>query len=324
MSTLAKLTPLNVQEEKTKFFADQSYNPQFVYPEPVDQSNLNRYGVPHSRYLDAAHEIIDRAYHHQSETDLLALEGPTVSQEKVTEQTQRFLKLHNLENRYSIIWSSTFVSRASITENTVKFRVGAEFRTENLLGLLYHEIGTHGLRRINYEQQPWFKKKKKFGFAEHLITEEGLASLHSLLPKTQVSAHTFALRYLAVDYSQHHSFAELWQFLTPYIDNLDTRWMVAIRQKRGVSDTSQAGGFTKDIAYFQGLIEVWHWLNQHKFNIKPLYFGKLAIEDVSKARDMNPTFEPILPVFFRNYESEYAESISAIGIYNQLDKLVNV
>ena len=318
MSILKKLTPINLLEEKEKFFADEKYNPQFKYEENITDEILNKYGQPNSQTIDLAQTIINQAYYQKTETELRELRGPRVNQKEVEDRIIKFLDMHGLKERFELIWSSSFVARATITNNTIKLRSPIDFRQLGLLSMIYHEIGTHALRRINYEQQPWFQKKKEYKFKNYLQAEEGLAALHSLLPQNFQLAYQPALNYMAVKYAQEHSFAELWQFLTPYIDNLDRRWIFAFRKKRGLTNTSQPGGFTKDLLYFEGMIKVWQYLKKHNFDITNLYFGKMALEDIDKAVKMNPDYKPLLPSFYVTDPDNYKQKMISIGKNNFL------
>ncbi|MEN8252856.1 MAG: tyrosine/phenylalanine carboxypeptidase domain-containing protein [Patescibacteria group bacterium] len=316
MTFLQKITPTNLLEEKEKFLADNSYNPQFIYSEEVTNEKLYKFGKTQKKYLELAQEILNKAYFGRNEQDLLMLEGPLLTHESVNKKINSFLEMHHLEKRYEITWSSSFVSRASITTDVIKLRNNAKFRKDDLIGLLYHEIGTHAIRRINYEKQIWYRKKKKHGFINYLKTEEGLASLHSLLPKSYKSAYKSAIRYAAVDFAQNHSFSETWQFLGKYIQDQETRWMVTLRQKRGIFDTSKAGGYSKDLVYFEGLVNVFKYLEKNNFDITNLYFGKMALEDVGKAVELNPNFKPLLPSFFTLDREKYASEMRKVGKEN--------
>lgn len=318
MSFLTSLIPINLTEEKAKFFEDHTYNPQFIYEDTIDQKKLKAYGTTNDTDLEIAQHITNQAYFGKTEADLQKLEGPVVSQRDVEKTVFTFLHMHNLHKRFKIIWSSSFITRTSITADTIKLQLPADFRKEGLLGMLYHEIGTHALRRINDEQQPWHKKKKQYQFSEYLPTEEGLASLHSLLPHTNKSAFNSALRYITVNKAQQASFAETWEFLDKYVQDPERRWTITFRQKRGLSDTSKPGGYSKDLVYFAGLIAVYRWLEKNNFDITSLYFGKIALVDVEKARDMNPKFIPALPTFFSLSIEKYAQEIKKIGEYNEL------
>lgn len=321
MSLIAKLTPINLLEEKAKFVADHSYNPQFIYENKVEEKTLIQYGLPRKGYVELAQRIVDKAYFHRNEQDLLMMKGKVMTQEEVTKKIKFFLNMHGLEERFEVVWSSSFISRTAINADAIKLKLPVRFRKEDLLGMLYHEIGTHAIRRVNYEQQSWFRRKKKYGFASYLKTEEGLAILHSLIPHTYKLAYIPAIRYLATDFSQSHSFSETFKFLSKYIEDFERCWTATFRQKRGLEDTSQSGGFTKDLVYFAGLIEVWQYLKEHDFDITKLYFGKMAASDVGKSMEMNPEFEPLLPSFFTIDQDEYKKELEAIGKENMLGEI---
>lgn len=318
MSLIKNLTPINLMEEKGKFFADENYNPQFIYEKITSDKTLYKHGYPQTKYLDLAQTILEKTYYKHNEAELDKLKGIPISQRGVTQKTYDFLDIHQLKNRFKIVWSNSFVARATITADTIKLRLPADFRQQDLLSMLYHEIGTHALRRVNYEQQPWYKKKKEYGFKDYLKTEEGLAGLHSLLPLDFQYAYYPALNYVSVAYAQEHSFAELWNFHKKYIDNPERRWERTFRRKRGLKDTSQPGGFTKDLVYFEGMVEVWNYLRQNNFDLTQLYFGKMDLADVDKAVRMNPGFEPLLPSFFVVDKEKYAQKLEKIGQVNMM------
>lgn len=318
MSFLANLIPTNLNEEKEKFFADHSYNPQFQYKEPIDQKKLLEHGKPSEKYEKIAEKILKKTFFGRNEHDLFMMEGPLVSQKDVEKTVHTFLHMHNLHNRFKILWSSSFVVRTSINADTIKLRLPADFRKEGLLGMLYHEVGTHALRRINYEQQPWYKKKNRYGFSRYLKTEEGLATLHALIPHSFKSAFIPAIRYMAVAKAQKASFAETWKYIGKYVQDPERRWRVTYRQKRGLTDTSKPGGYSKDLVYFEGLVDMYHWLATHEFDLTKLYYGKIAAKDTEKAFKLNPNFHPALPSFFKLSPQKYADEIKKIGEFNNL------
>ncbi|NCN03901.1 MAG: DUF1704 domain-containing protein [Candidatus Pacebacteria bacterium] len=321
MSFIALLNPINMVAEKKKFLLDPSYNPQLSYDENIDKDELYKYGFPNDEYVTLAEKIVKISYKDKTDDELQAEKGMELSKEEVETKLKLFLKMHGLEKRYGIIWSRSFLARTAINATTIKLRLPVSFREEDLLGMLYHEIGTHAIRRINYEQQPWYKKKKKYGFSSHLQTEEGLAVLHSLLPLKNKLAHSSALRYLAVAKAQEMGFVKLYQFLNKYIKDPDRCFNATLRLKRGISDTAKGGGYTKDLVYFEGLVDVWRYLRHHDFEIDHLYFGRLAMEDTEKAREMNSEFKPLLPSFYVTNKEKYKQEMLKIGQANMLDKL---
>ena len=61
MSLVRDLTPINLLEEKQKFF-DQNckYNPYFKYNNLATLDKLYKYGQPKPKYLALAQEILDK------------------------------------------------------------------------------------------------------------------------------------------------------------------------------------------------------------------------------------------------------------------------
>ena len=123
MSLIQKITPINLLEEKEKFFADETYNPQFIYEEKVTDKTLYKHGYPQPKYLDLAQEILDKTYHQNTEAELDKLKGAVVNKSKVTQKTTDFLDVHQLKKRYKIVWSNSFVARATITTDTIKLKL---------------------------------------------------------------------------------------------------------------------------------------------------------------------------------------------------------
>jgi len=158
MISVNKLIPINLAEEKVRFFADNHYNPQFIYDQPIEKTTLTEYGFAPRNFSSLAQQILAKAYFGRNEADLKALGGSACTQQQVEDTALSFLKLHQLENRFQIKFSQSFVSRTSITTDSIKFRLPIEYRQENLIGAIYHEVGTHAIRRINYEKQAWYKK----------------------------------------------------------------------------------------------------------------------------------------------------------------------
>ncbi len=321
MITISSLTPLNVQEEKAKFLADPAYNPQFTYAEPISETELTKYGLPKPQNLEIANYILKSTFNQHTPTQITAMQGDLLTETEVKESIATFLHLHHLDTRLSVTYSASYISRTTMTADQLRIRLPMRYRRRGLQGMLYHEIGTHALRRVNYEQQPWYRKKSQYGFAEYLPTEEGLATLHSRIPHQCKAAIAQALHYLAISTAQTRSFAEVWQTIKPYTESLEQCWTITLRSKRGISNTAMPGASTKDLLYLDGMIAVWRWLQQHEFDCTPLYLGKVALEDVPKAIALNPSYVPQLPLFFTKDRAKYTDSLLEIGKVNGLLEL---
>ncbi|MFH2118701.1 MAG: tyrosine/phenylalanine carboxypeptidase domain-containing protein, partial [Candidatus Paceibacterota bacterium] len=305
------------QEEKDRFLADPTFNPQFNYSKKFSNEELVSKGLPSADYLKLAQQVLQTSLTKFTPEEFEQRRGPVLNQATVTKAIEDFIAAHHLENKISLVWSADFISRASVTdENLVKLRLPCLVREQDLMGLIYHELGTHVLRRLNYYQQPWYKKKRKFGFAPYLTTEEGLASIHSLFPQSDPIAYLAAINYLTVQQAQSSSFLEVWHFVRQFVLDEERAFAMTFKKKRGLTDTSQPGGFTKDLVYFQGLAKMTRFLINNDFPIRELYFGKLSWKDIGRVVELNPNFEPLLPTFYTQNPAEYERRVRLIGETN--------
>ena len=316
MGLIADLNPTNYQEEKTRFLADPTFNPRFTYTRKFDHEELISHGFPQEKYFHLAEKILEKTFEQYSPEDIVLKRGPLLDQEIVTRIVKKFLELHNLVEKIEILWSEDFVGRTAVAGNTIKFRYPCSIRAGDLEGLIFHEVGTHVLRTINYKQQPWYKKKKLFGFQPYLRTEEGLSVIHMIFPKSISLAYMPAINYIATYKAQHGSFLEVWQFLKQYIPKDEVAFVSAFKKKRGITDTGQSGGFTRDVVYLEGFVDTINFLINNNFPLKELYFGKLAYQDIDKALTLNPDFKPILPIFYTQDPTIYQERVREIAQIN--------
>ncbi|NCN45895.1 MAG: hypothetical protein COU63_03850 [Candidatus Pacebacteria bacterium CG10_big_fil_rev_8_21_14_0_10_36_11] len=318
MGLVADLQPTNFLAEKQRFLASPNFNPQFNYYRFFATEDLVQNGLPNTKYIDLAEKIIETTFTKFSIEELQSQRGELLNEEIVSREIRNFLKLHGLERKFEIIWSAEFVSRAAINANEIKLRLPCSIYKEDLDSLLYHEIGTHALRRINYEQQPWFKKKKNYGFAPYLKTEEGLAVLHAMYPQKMQLTYMAALNFLATIKAQEESFLEVWQYLNHYLGDAERAFTLTFKKKRGLTDTSRPGGFTKDYVYFEGFVETTKFMVENNFPLKELYYGKISWQDITKAVVLNPKFQPILPRFYTKDPDAYKRKVAEIAKENFL------
>lgn len=106
-----------------------------------------------------------------------------------------------------------------------------------------YSSGTHHLRSINNRYQPWsnLKVRKDMGLRSMNPTEEGLASLHSVLYRKDPSLWRAAVLYYTVYKASQMSLKELFRDLGQYVQDPNVRWDYCIRAKRGQTDTSRPG-----------------------------------------------------------------------------------
>lgn len=75
-------------------------------------------------------------------------------------------------------------------------------------------------------------------------TEEGLASLHSVINRPYPYLWRAALLYYVTYKAAHLSFRDLFADLGKFLKSPSTRWDYCVRAKRGQTDTSVPGAHT--------------------------------------------------------------------------------
>lgn len=292
MSLVSDLLPLNVAAEKEKFLADRSYQPQFIYRREFTTKLLTRFGLPTAELMTLATAYLQT--HQPPLTDNSPKLTPLALQEQLTD-LMTSLKLAPLP----IIYQGQSLSRASLRARQLVLRVGDSFTTDEFRAILYHEILTHYLRAYNQDQQI-FPAAKPTVF---LPTEEGLAIFNGLWAKTNGGEQrpsgllmTVCRRYLLAAWAQELDFAALaarlrqeWQF------SLERSWQWAMRAKRGLTDTAQKGGFTKDLIYLTGFLQIIDLIATNPIAYRELYWGRIAWTQLSDLRLVAKTTKIVYP-----------------------------
>jgi len=129
---------------------------------------------------------------------------------------------------------------------------------------------------------------------------------------------TYTASYLA----QTKSFAEIFQALVKLGLSENFSWTITLKQKRGLTDTSQPGGFTKDIVYFEGVVAVWDWIHNQHNDPKDLYLGRISLDQVALIKQKTDPHKTIYPTFFENMQ-KYSQHIKEIGEINKFVDLLS-
>lgn len=311
----------NLESEKRKFLFDQQYNPQFNYENEIPEKKLQKYGSVSGEYLPLAERILQTVIKKfGSEEEFIAQEGSEVSQEQAEKRMREYVQLSGLENRVTISFSSKYIARTAIAfENnqfTLKVRLPTDYREHNLVPILNHEIGTHVFRWLNEEKQPWFGKHQEYGLAEYLETEEGLAVLNYMTDHPAPYLWMPSLYYFATYHAQFLSFSELAKKVRPFVDSAERRWKLCVRVKRGFTDTSIPGAYTKDQLYLSGATKVAQWLSEHQYDVPRLYLGKVSLEDVDRLAEAR-IYSSLLPHFVQ--DPEYLKKLKTVIALNKLN-----
>jgi uncharacterized protein (TIGR02421 family) len=225
------------------------------------------YGKPEdSFYTQALDKIKSLRLENHNETQISAI--------KMKERIINKLKEKNINGwNIRVKDSSSRISVATITK-TITIKENAYFSFSEIDRLMVHEIGTHVLRYENGRKQKYILFKK--GFPNYLKTEEGLAILSE--EKNNVLSQKDLVKYCArliASYLCFNSdFCDLFKVVNNYL-NIDDSFDIVARVKRGLINTEQFGGFTKDQIYFRGYLEV-KYLPLDK--MRKLFLGKIGIE----------------------------------------------
>lgn len=313
MGLIADLQPTNLEEEKAKFFQDFSYNPQFVYVRDFSDEELKKYGLPKQEYFEHAKRMLETHGTFQK-TD-----KPVLTQEEIKKSITTLtdkLKIKPIDTYFI----SNQTGRVILIKNIIKFRLPIKIKQIGLESILNHEIQTHYLRKINDAIQklntqvmknPLFRK-----------TEEGLANLHSFINRENKIIKKTYQTYVAVYWAQKKSFSEVFFKLINLGLSDEVAWAITLKQKRGLKDTSQPGGFTKDLAYFEGIVDVWNWIQNLNNDPRDLYLGRISMNEVSKIKLITDPSKSIYPTFFENMEM-YKKNVAKIGSINKFSDLIN-
>ncbi|XP_027143323.1 uncharacterized protein KIAA0895 isoform X3 [Larimichthys crocea] len=213
------------------------------------------------------------------------------------------------------------LSRASMTvvnsRPTLTINISTA-REHWLEGMLRHEIGTHYFRGINNYHQPWSSSvtRKKHNLKPLNPTEEGLASIHSVLFRKDPTLWRAALLYYTVYQASRMSFSQLFHNLGRFVQDPNTRWDYCVRAKRGQTDTAQPGCFSKDQVYLDGILKILRYRDKINFPML-MALGKVSFEDVDRLKGLAQMENVRIPHFMQD-QARYAEQLTKIMAVNQL------
>lgn len=322
---LLALRPLNLEQEKQTFFqSDYKYEPQFEYAQPEPRSVLDKYKEGSGLFLEQAVGIMEcvlrkfGSYENFEEVT----GGSILPKSQVWAAVRKYLQKEGCVGEVVVRLSDELLSQAVMVVESCRPTLTINLsgaRQHWLEGMLRHEIGTHYLRGVNNSLQPWASSegRKQFGLKPANPTEEGLASLHSVLLRKQPYFWRAALLYYTVYHAASMSFSQLFKHIARFVHDPDVRWEYCLRAKRGQTDTSQPGCFSKDQVYLDGILRIL----RHRRNIdfKMLTsLGKVSFEDVERLRPLASLPRTRIPHFMRDQE-RYLQHLDHIVAVNEID-----
>jgi len=243
------------------------------------------YGMPSNNEIESAKCLIKEVC--PIIDDAIPRFSPTCVKKKLEDVIINHYGFHNWD-----IVIESMVAKMAVNHLRRKIRINENVQfTENEINrLIIHEIGTHVLRGENGQKQYYLLFQ--YGFPDYLETEEGLAiySEEKNNLRRDSDIMKYCIRLLACDLCHKMSFSDLFQYINQYFD-IDTSFDVSVRIKRGLIDTSEFGGYTKDQVYYNGYLKV---RELSKDILKKLYIGKVGISDLDFLSSRNITIQEYL------------------------------
>lgn len=334
-SLLFRVRPTNMEESMKLFFAsDYKTAPQFTYTFDDDYvaKNFAENSKCCTELLPEAERILKRVQEQYGGPDAFMqgiYGGGQMTAEELQDMAADYLREHNIFHRVNIVVQDEMLCAASV----LKPAFSDEKYTLNLAttppscrmvqGICDHEIGTHLLRMINDEHQVWHRDRERYKLINPWVTEEGFATLNTYLSMPCKLLYPQAMRYWACCRGAQIGFVELFSELRGHIPDPARRWQLCCRIKRGLKDTSQAGSFCMDQAYFKGAVEILRRLEEVDF--PRLYSGQLALQDLDKVQFLLRLQAIQLPHFMNSAEKleAYKEHCHKLICENQIQATVN-
>ncbi|XP_045915289.1 uncharacterized protein KIAA0895 isoform X2 [Micropterus dolomieu] len=321
---LTAIKPSNVEKEKAKFFkSDFNYNPQFEYSNPVSPLVLARHNNASDRFLTKAVHIMELALQRYGSYEKFeqVTGGQLLTRSRIWHNVKKYMEKEGCMGEIVVQVTDDLLSRASMTvvnsRPTLTINVSTA-REHWLEGMLRHEIGTHYFRGINNCHQPWSSSvgRKKHNLKPLNPTEEGLASIHSVLFRKDPTLWRAALLYYTVYQASHMSFSQLFHDLGRFVQDPSTRWDYCVRAKRGQTNTAQPGCFSKDQVYLDGILKILKYRDKINFPLL-MALGKVSFEDVDRLKALAQMENVRIPHFMQD-QTRYAEQLTKIMTFNEL------
>ncbi|XP_020796535.2 mucin-2-like [Boleophthalmus pectinirostris] len=321
---LVALRPTNLQQEKDRFFESGfKYEPQFEYEEAELSAVLEKYRVGSDLFLQQAVGIMECVLRKYGSYEIFeeATGGAILPKSQVWAAVRKYLQKEGCVGEVVVRLSDELLSQAvMVIENcrpTLTINL-AGARQHWLEGMLRHEIGTHYLRGVNNNLQPWSSsdQRKALGLRGANPTEEGLASLHSVLLRKQPFLWRAALLYYTVHHASHMSFTQLFHHIQRFVSSPEVRWEYCLRAKRGQTDTSKPGCFSKDQVYLDGILRILRHRRNIDFQLLTA-LGKVSFEDVERLRSLAVLSRTRIPHFMTDPD-KYLSHLDHIVSVNEL------
>ncbi len=341
LGMVSLLRPLNMDEEKKRFFLSNTYEPQFTYKSaPEDLISVKaelqamRFDLNHAveRLLDEKRrELILKA-------DMIAVIGddehfPEHSEnyfgipddQMLQEADKAFKKIRKeperkqeMNSKQAAEHMQQFLKERGILNWQVKVKKGIVSRCvvgkNNRLLVkddeLFSQWDIDKLIAHEIETHIYCTENGKLqpyqilrrGTAHYLRTQEGLAVYNQSLA-VEGGKRDALLGFQAVLWGRELGFRGVFEKLKNYVSE-QRAWKTAVKIKRGLSDTGKPGAFIKNALYWWGCHQVEQYIKDGG-NYQDLFLGKFEISQIDLVKGIK---ELVVPKYLpRSAEEEISK-----------------
>ncbi|XP_010006148.1 PREDICTED: uncharacterized protein KIAA0895-like homolog, partial [Chaetura pelagica] len=141
---------------------------------------------------------------------------------------------------------------------------------------------------------------------------------HEIVFRKQPFLWRAALLYYTIERASRLSFSALFQDLEQYVQDAGVRWEYCVRAKRGQTDTSRPGCFSKDQVYLDGILRILRHRQTIDFPLLAA-LGKVSYEDVNRLKKFGVLEKARIPHFMQDLE-RYMKQLDHIVTTNGLNE----
>ncbi|CAM9114326.1 unnamed protein product, partial [Hapterophycus canaliculatus] len=303
-------------------------------PHKVQASLIHPLQAVRTELMGLATSIVDRVVGEWGCMENLVgdTRGDKINRQQAEEFLEEYLKYHNVPGKLQIRWVQKLNSGGKLQEygrrdkpTTRRIRLwissgfGGVRYSRSMTAFANHEICTHAVRAINDHAQVWVNHRARYGMSsgsrDRLSTEEGLASLNSLLCYPSPTRHLWsaAMLYYCAVKGRDMGFGELHKHLVKYVRCPAKRYWYCVRTKGKRAHLDQPGSCGKAQVYLEGAVEILQAVDRIDFHL--LYSGKVPLSKLDRVKNIARSSLVTLPKFVQDQQM-YKAVLRQIGRLN--------
>ncbi|KAL0213522.1 hypothetical protein RCL1_007148 [Eukaryota sp. TZLM3-RCL] len=320
----------NATQAKKAFLAQRSaFNiaPLFRYQPSSPSKSFFKYSIPETEWFSLSQRIISSTItkHGTYSSFSSSIFGSVIlAPSAVLTFINNYITSLKVSKALTIKYKRDMISPFAVSNSTLFIRLPLTSMTLiEVTSMCHHELSTHFLRYFNQKRLPK-GLRSTFKEIEILQTEEGLATLNTILSWNNKSIFKAAWHYYSCVKAQNMTFTELFNHLLNFLGKNSLKqhqelcWEECLRVKRGIHVTSN-GSFAKDQVYLIGLLKLLKF--RRNINWKLLYSGIFAVEDLPRLQSIVDVSDVKMPVFYHS-DAQYVALLDQIVIDNGLEDIV--